>query len=207
MYSSEEIQRYFQDKAESLSPALTEALHKAPCLEAIAPSNAPFALVLCRSVAGQQLSTKAAASIWQRVINLVCCEQSEEEQLHRLSQLSTEELRSCGLSNAKCRTITEVLAKHASGALNGAELQHLPDQERDAVLTQIWGIGQWTADMMAIFYFARPDVWPEGDLAVQNTLQALTSKRRKNSRTAKHFAPYRSYLARYMWQHLDNPPI
>jgi hypothetical protein len=70
-----------------------------------------------------------------------------------------------------------------------------------------WGIGQWTADMTSIFYFGEPDVWPEGDMAVYRALCRLTGNRSKASRAtvASAFAPYRSFLALYLWRYLDGP--
>ena len=78
--------------------------------------------------------------------------------------------------------------------------------DRNERLTALWGVGPWTADMMNMFYFGEADIWPDGDLAARKTLEGLTSKRRKTVRTAAHFKPYRSWLALYMWAHLDAPP-
>jgi DNA-3-methyladenine glycosylase II len=78
--------------------------------------------------------------------------------------------------------------------------------ERSAALTSIWGVGQWTADMMCMFYFGEHDVWPDGDVGARKTLERLTNRRRSTIRTAQLFAPHRSYLALYMWAHADARP-
>jgi DNA-3-methyladenine glycosylase II len=85
-------------------------------------------------------------------------------------------------------------------------LSRLDHNQRSEQLTEIWGVGQWTADMMGIFYFGDKDVWPDSDLAVWKTLQRLTNRRRKTLRTAQRFAPHRSYLAIYMWRIADTMP-
>ncbi|MEM8810884.1 MAG: DNA-3-methyladenine glycosylase 2 family protein, partial [Cyanobacteria bacterium P01_G01_bin.38] len=78
--------------------------------------------------------------------------------------------------------------------------------DRAQRLTAIWGVGQWTADMMSIFYFGDPDIWPDGDVTARTNLIQLTSARRKTTLTAARFAPHRSYLALYMWRHSDAAP-
>ena len=91
--------------------------------------------------------------------------------------------------------------------LNQTVLNALDHSERSRQLTQIWGVGQWTADMMGIFYFGDPDIWPDGDTAARKHLERLTSRRRKTVRTAARFAPYRSYLALYMWHQANTPVV
>ncbi len=115
-------------------------------------------------------------------------------------------LRDCGLSRAKVKTMGAIAQVAQSGQLNATELEQLSTTERAERLIAIWGIGQWTADMMNIFYFGEPDIWPDGDLAARKTLEQLTSPRRKTTKTAAHFAPYRSILALHMWKHANTKP-
>ena len=99
------------------------------------------------------------------------------------------------------------IAKAArAGELDAAELSKVAHAVRAERLTAIWGVGQWTADMMGIFYFGDRDIWPDGDVTARKTLAKLTSRRRKTVRTAERFAPYRSYLALHMWRHADASP-
>ena len=99
-----------------------------------------------------------------------------------------------------------ILRAARSGGLDAEYLTTLSAQQRAAHLTSLWGIGQWTADMMNMFYFGEEDIWPDGDVAARKTLERLTSPRRKTVRTAARFAPYRSRLAIYMWRWLDAEP-
>ena len=80
-----------------------------------------------------------------------------------------------------------------------ADLRGIDHAVRSKSLCAIWGVGQWTADMMALFYYREPDIWPVGDLAVQRVFRSYIG-RRKPERAALRFAPHRSLLALYMWR-------
>lgn len=164
--------------------------------------SSAFPVVLCRAVAGQQLSVRAAQTIWGRVLERV----GEVDLVDYLGGRCTQQLRSCGLSGAKAKAMQAIAQAARGGELDAKELEKLPHEQRVHRLTEIWGVGQWTADMMGIFYFGDRDIWPDGDVTARKTLERLTSKRRKTLRTAERFAPYRSYLALHMWQHADATP-
>ena len=116
-------------------------------------------------------------------------------------------LRACGLSEAKARAMREIAQAAKAGQLDRETLKKLDSAQRAKHLTQIWGVGQWTADMASIFYFGDKDVWPDGDVTARKTLARLTSARRKTVRTAENFAPYRSYLAIHMWRYANANPV
>ena len=189
--------------AGELSPALAQAIaHNGPL--ALTPKqDTPFAQRLCRAVAGQQLSVKAARSIWGRVLEQVPVNTA---MVDYLADVAPDVLKGCGLSGAKVRTLGEIAQAAQAGKLNAETLGKLDHTERTQHLTALWGVGQWTADMMGIFYFGDTDIWPDGDVTACKTLEKLTSKRRKTTRTAARFAPYRSYLALHMWQYADATP-
>lgn len=197
------IHARFVETAAPISPALARAIELAGPLEMRSRADLPFAEYLCRAITGQQLSTKAASTIWGRV------EASAEggDLLAHFCEDNADRLRACGLSGAKTKAICAIARTALDGGLNAEELRALSTPERAARLTAIWGVGQWTADMMSMFYFGDPDVWPDGDVAARKTLERLTSPRRKTVRTAARFAPHRSYLALYMWNHVDAPPV
>jgi DNA-3-methyladenine glycosylase II len=165
----------------------------------------PFTHRLCRTVAGQQLSVKAAQSIWSRVLASAPQDANPSALMAYFATASPERLRACGLSGAKARTLAEIGQADLAGQLNSDRLRLLNVTARSQQLCTLWGVGQWTADMMNIFYFGEPDIWPDGDVAARKTLARLTSDRRKTTLTAARFAPYRSYLALYLWRYLDGP--
>lgn len=196
------IHARFLETAQDLSPALLEALSRLEPVALPIRDVTPFPLYLARAVAGQQLSVKAARSIWARV------EASNEGRpFHEaFREDRAEALRSCGLSNAKVKTLLAIGQAASDGWLDGQALRALDANRRAEELTRLWGVGQWTADMANMFWFGEEDIWPDGDVAARKALERLTSPRRKTVRTAERFAPYRSYLALYMWRHVDAPP-
>lgn len=196
------IHFHFIEKAKDLSADLADAIEQVGILEFEPDNSEPLVNRICRSVAQQQLSVKAANTIWTRVL-----EAAKDEPLSEFFRdENTELLHTCGLSKAKVRAICGIAEGARRGNLEARNLQSLNYENRTKHLTSFWGVGRWTADMISIFYFGDEDVWPDGDLAARKTLENLTSRRRKTIRTAERFALYRSYLALYMWEYQDNVP-
>ena len=200
---SQAIHARFVEIAQDLSDELAGAIAASPPLQLTPHQESPFPERLCRAVAGQQLSVKAAASIWSRVVDSA----ADQSLMNYFATVSPDTLRSCGLSAAKAKTMRAIAMAALSNQLNETFLRDLDHEERSRCLTEIWGVGQWTADMLGIFYFGDPDIWPDGDTTARKTLERLTSRRRKTTRTAARFAPYRSYLALYMWHQADTPVV
>lgn len=201
-----QIHKRFLEIAPSLSAKLAEAIAQVGPVEIISPQyspGVPFAERLCRAITGQQLSVKAARAIWGRVVERV---PEDKTLIEYFSAVDADVLRVCGLSRAKVKAVRAIAEAALSDQLNAADLSRLSIAERTQSLTALWGVGQWTVDMMNIFYFGERDVWPDGDVAARKTLEKLTSRRRKTTRTAARFSPYRSYLALYMWRYVDAKP-
>ena len=160
---------------------------------------------LGRAVVGRQLSTLAARSIWARVERAVRAHDSSIPEF--FCEQNKKRLRECGISNAKVQALIAIRAAHEAGNLSVRRLRNMSHIERSAHLCEIWGVGQWTADMTSIFYFGDPDVWPEGDGGVHRAFCLLTGRRSKvsHAKIAGAFAPYRLFLAQYMWRILDQP--
>jgi 3-methyladenine DNA glycosylase/8-oxoguanine DNA glycosylase len=164
---------------------------------------------LAESIAYQQLSGKAAATIWRRVRALY----PKTKWLDPAKVLSTpdEKLRAAGLSRAKTAAIKDLAAKTIDGTVpSGRALIRMSDDEIIARLTQVRGIGRWTVEMLLLFDLGRPDVWPVGDYGVQKGF-AKTFRKRKlptSKQLMKHgekWRPYRSVAAWYFWRALDEP--
>lgn len=197
-----EIHHQFIETANELSTDLAKAISLVGALKLQADDSQPLAHRLSRSVAQQQLSVKATKTIWNRVLEAAC----DEPLTEFFIEDNAEMMHNCGLSKAKVRAICGIAEKARMGGLNASELQSMTHKKRASHLTSLWGVGQWTADMISIFYFGDEDIWPDGDLAARKTLEKLTSRRRKTVRMAERFAPYRSYLALYMWKYQDVVP-
>lgn len=166
----------------------------------------PLARYLARVVVGQQLSTRAAGTIWGRVEALG---KAEQQSIPALAlNLPDATLLACGLSAGKLKTLKALAEADAAGMLKRQRLARLDPAARAVELTALRGIGPWTADMLALFYFRDPDIWPLGDLAVRKTLERFLGDQSRYdlSSAAALFAPHRSVLALYMWRIADNPP-
>ena len=166
----------------------------------------PF-LTLARAIVGQQISVKAAQSVWNRLV-LVVPEMVPE---HVLAQ-ERPRLRACGLSDRKVEYIAD-LAKHfADGTIHVARWPQMSDEEVIAELVQVRGIGRWTAEMFLIFNLLRPDVLPLDDLGLQKAIRLRYFSGRKVSparmrRLGEQWQPWRSVATWYLWRSLDPVPV
>ncbi|MFN0099215.1 MAG: DNA-3-methyladenine glycosylase family protein [Gemmatimonadaceae bacterium] len=163
---------------------------------------------IARSIVYQQLSGAAASTIWGRVLGLYGGTMPEPAQVIRTPDAT---LRGLGLSGRKVEYIKD-LARHArSGALPEDALHAMDDDEVIAALTQVRGIGEWTAQMFLMFRLGRPDVLPVLDLGVKKAVQALYGLRKLPSeerlaKIGRVWAPHRTVAAWYLWRRVDNPP-
>jgi DNA-3-methyladenine glycosylase II len=163
---------------------------------------------LIRSIVGQQLSTKAAATIYRRVLELFGKHTPTPKQLLKADP---EKLRAAGLSRAKVAYLRDLAEHVEDGALELERLPDLPDEEVAAQLTAIKGLGQWTADMFLMFHLGRPDILPVGDQGIRRAIQVEYGLRKlpdaKRMQTiAKPWRPYRTLASLYLWSSLDNTP-
>lgn len=165
-------------------------------------------LSLLSSIISQQLSTKVARVIKNRFLALFPAQYPPPELL--LNQ-SEEELRSVGLSFQKIGYVRNVAAFAQTGQLNYEVIGSLDDESLIKHLTQIKGVGRWTAEMILMFTLARPDVFPLDDLGIQNAIkkhyglnQTGKALQQEMVRIAEGWRPYRTLASRYLWQSLDN---
>lgn len=199
---SETIFKHIIREAESQHFQLAQAISTIGPLTLEFVQDVTVAEKLCRSIAGQQLSVKAAQTIWGRVLDSA----QNKNLLSHLHQVSTEQLRQCGLSAAKTKAIKGVAQQAMDNALDCDDLRQLSVNQREQRLLTLWGVGQWTVDMINIFYFGEPDIWPSADVTARKTLLKLCSKSEDDCQIAADFSPYRSYLALYMYAIADARP-
>lgn len=198
--------RRFLATARDASPRLHAAIAGIGRIELPDRRRRGLAWFLARAIVGQQLSTLAARSIWQRVEAAVRAGDATVPVF--FCDRNAAVLRQCGISGAKVKALIAIREAHENGLLSARRLGRLSHAQRSGQLTQIRGIGQWTADMTSIFYFQDPDVWPEGDAGVYRGIEQVTGRRSRKAvlALANRFAPYRSFLALYMWRLLDARP-
>jgi DNA-3-methyladenine glycosylase II len=164
---------------------------------------------LAESIAYQQLSGKAAATIWGRVRALYG---KKKKYLDPKEVLKTPDrkLRAAGLSGSKVAALKDLAAKTIDGTVpTAAALAKMSDDEIVERLIQVRGIGRWTVEMLLLFDLARPDVWPVHDYGVQKGFAKTFGKRKLPTpkqmlKHGKKFAPHRSIAAWYFWRALDN---
>jgi len=159
---------------------------------------------LAEAIIYQQLNGKAAVTIFNRFAALA----GEPLVPEGILKLNDAEMRGVGLSKQKTAYLRDLAAKTKSGALDFARLPELTDEEVIAELTQVKGIGVWTAHMFLMFALRRPDVLPVGDLGVQMAIRKHYKKRKlpkpaQMEKIARCWAPYRSVACWYLWRSMD----
>jgi len=159
---------------------------------------------LAEAIVYQQLNGKAAVTIFKRFAALA----GDPLTPDGILKLSDEQLRSAGLSKQKSTYLKDLSTKTSAGLLDFARLPELTDEEVIAHLTQVKGIGVWTAHMFLMFSLRRPNVLPTGDYGVQVAIKKHYKKRKlpkpkDMERIAKAWEPYRSVACWYMWRSLD----
>lgn len=162
---------------------------------------------LARSIVGQQISVKAAQSVWDRLSGRLGTITPEAVGRSRLPAL-----RACGLSGQKAGYLKDLAAKFSDGTLDAARWHALEDEALIEELIQVKGIGRWTAEMFLMFYLARPDVLPVGDLGLQRAMRLHYNRDRPLSIKRMHrigagWAPWRSVATWYLWRSLDPIPV
>jgi DNA-3-methyladenine glycosylase II len=159
---------------------------------------------LAEAIVYQQLNGKAAVTIFQRFAALA----GEPLTPEGILKLSDDQLRGVGLSKQKSAYLKDLAVKTASGLLDFSRLPDLSDEEVIKHLTQVKGIGAWTAHMFLMFSLRRPNVLPTGDYGVQMAVKKHYKKRKlpkpkDMERVARAWEPYRSIACWYMWRSLD----
>lgn len=159
---------------------------------------------LCRIIIGQQVSTKAAAAIYTRFCALF---PRKHPTTGGVLVMPEETLRSAGLSTTKCASICDLAAHIEKKRLPLQKLHHYTDEELIAALTQIRGIGRWSAEMFMIFTLGREDIFSPGDLGLRNALHMLyglpdVPTSQEAEAMAQIWTPYRSYACRILWDSL-----
>ena len=163
-------------------------------------------LSLLSSIVSQQLSTKAAATIWLRFMEIFCNNPTPAAVI----STSIEKLRQAGISYQKAGYLAAVADFSLSGKLKDRLVEKMPDHELTEYLTQIKGVGRWTSEMILIFSLNRPDVFPVDDLGVRQSVLSLYGMEDLGKSTSQElhylsseWRPYRSLVSRHLWRLRD----
>ncbi len=166
----------------------------------------PF-MTLARAIVGQQISVKAAQSVWERV--MLACPKMTPAQVKRQGQLK---LAACGLSKRKADYLLDLAAHFTDGSIHEKDWSSMEDEEVIAELIQIRGIGRWTAEMFLIFNLLRPNILPLDDLGLLkgisvNYFSGEPVSRSDAREVAANWEPWRTVATWYLWRSLDPIPV
>jgi 3-methyladenine DNA glycosylase/8-oxoguanine DNA glycosylase len=203
-FDLEDATRVLRDR----DPRLAQVIDAhGPCRIDANGAGTPFA-ALAESIAYQQLTGKAAATIYGRVLALY----RPRRVLRPDDVLATsdERLREAGLSRAKVLAVKDLAQKTVDGVVpSWAALRRLDDEEIVARITTVRGVGRWTVEMLLIFHLGRPDVLPVSDYGVRKGFQRTFRKRalptpKELMKHGERWRPYRSVASWYLWRALES---
>jgi DNA-3-methyladenine glycosylase II len=175
-------------------------------LRPLAPRENYFE-ALCRAIVGQQLSVKAAATIFKRFSALT--PGAKFPTPAQVLKMPTAKMRKAGLSGMKVKFLKD-LARHVEKKmLDLKNINALPDEEVMEQLVAVKGIGPWTAEMFLMFSLGRDDIFSYGDLGLKNAIRAIYKMKKhptpaQAKKITEKWKPYRSLASRYLWASLDN---
>ena len=186
-------------------PVLARIIRAHPRI-ALEPRGEPF-FTLARSIVGQQISVKAAASIWARVVALAPRMLPEQ-----VVDAGGAKLIACGLSRRKAEYLAGLAGHFVEGSLQVAAWAGMDDEAVIAELVEVRGIGRWTAEMFLMFGLLRPNVLPLDDLGLQraiclNYFRGRSVSLRTMRKIASAWDPWRSVATWYLWRSLDPIPV
>lgn len=164
-------------------------------------------ITLARSIVGQQISVKAAQTVWDRFILL-----TKKLTPANLLKMNVDEMRAAGLSARKVEYLVDLAVHFSSGGVHVEGWEDMTDEEIIAELIAIRGIGRWTAEMLLIFHLMRPNVLPLDDIGLingisKNYFSGESVSRSEAREVAAPWAPYCSVATWYIWRSLDPEPV
>ena len=165
-------------------------------------------LSLCKSIIGQQISVAAANSVFSK-FKLTCKGKINPK---KVNLITTSKLKKCGLSRQKVKGIKELSKKFLNKSFNPKLINNMSDEEAIEYLSSLRQIGKWSAEMILLFTYNRPNIWPIQDIGL---LRAISNNYKKKYFPPKNFvnklnikfSPYCSVATWYLWRSIDNEPI
>ena len=182
---------------------LHEIINEFDDLELVSRGDLFYTLI--RSVIGQQISVKAASTVWSRF-----CERIGDIEPENILTADIEELRSCGLSQRKAEYVIGISESWSD--YDSLEWKEMSDEEIIQELIKLRGVGRWTAEMILIFTMLRPDVFPFGDIGMIRGIEKSYNSGERMSREdlysiSEKWKPWRTVACCYMWRTVDPEPV
>ena len=187
-------------------PGLHTAIKNNGKLSLDADPNADLFTFLCQTMVSQQLSVKAADTIWARVQDF-----KRRRRIRKLETLTTEKyrdnLRSCGISGRKVESMIRLALSFGRGDINPEQIRCASHNDILEQISSLYGFGPWSAEMVSMFFAQQEDVWSPGDVALVRGLRQLAPEEPDHEVIVSSFTPYRTFLALHLWQAMDAVPI
>ena len=163
---------------------------------------------LCKSIVGQQISVAAANAVFLRFKKK--CNGKIKPKI--VNSLNFQSLKGCGLSRQKVKGIKDLAKKYLNKSFNPHLIKKMSDEEAIEYLSELRQIGKWSAEMILLFTFNRPNIWPVQDIGL---LRAISNNYKKKyfppelfvAKLYKKFSPYCSVATWYLWRSIDDEPI
>lgn len=182
---------------------LHEIINEFDDLELVSRGDLFYTLI--RSVIGQQISVKAASTVWSRF-----CERIGDIEPENILSADIEKLRSCGLSHRKAEYVIGISESWSD--YDSLEWKEMSDEEIIQELIKLRGVGKWTAEMILIFTLLRPDVFPIGDIGMIRGIEKSYNSGERMSREelyaiSDNWKPWRTVACCFMWRTVDPEPV
>ena len=183
-------------------PELTRIITQNGIISIEVPKNLDVFDCFAQTVVEQQLSYKAAKSIWNKVTD--SAKNMNTKLIDYFDEKNFKLIRDNGLSQNKIRSIMGAKEAIKNGSISMNTIQELPYDEYKDLVKSLWGFGDWSAEMIAIFYLGRTNVWSDGDLMLNKGIKEICEN---SSITPDELVelvdPFQSYLALHIWRHKD----
>jgi len=165
----------------------------------IEPSEYDLFTYMLRLVCSQQLSTKAAETIWQRINFLA--KEKKQNLISLCHDGMKEELKACGLSDNKLKAMIALKSAFDKNEINENSIKTATHDQIDIIVSKLWGFGPWSVAMIAMFYCCLSDIWSDKDLILRTRLKEIAGLETTTERKLlEHYIPYRTYLALHIWK-------
>jgi DNA-3-methyladenine glycosylase II len=199
---------YWDEACAALSvsdPVMAQLILTYPDLHLVSRGNA--LMTLARSIVGQQISVKAASSVWAKLETCL-----GEVNAESILQRSPAELRACGLSERKVLYLKDLAQFAAEGRLQVESWHEQAEEAVIAELVSIKGIGRWTAEMFLMFYLQKPNVYPVDDIGIQKAVglhyyNNIRPTPVELQAVGERWQPWRTVASWYLWRSLDPIPV
>ena len=197
-----EIHSHLIEVSKKHCKPLQKLLQKNGVIEINVPKNFPLFDCLTQTVIEQQLAYVAAKTIWQRLNK--AASSADQTLFQFCNQKNRATLKKIGLSGNKIKAILGARSAIKNGDLNADDLSVMNYEKLHKTITSLWGFGNWSVDMIAIFYYGMTNIWSDQDLILNRGIKSLCEKTDLSPEDLLQLVkPYQSYLALHIWRYKD----